>query len=162
MHSSFTALRREMPMNVRRRVDDFQMSDEVRADVAAFVRDRLDVPCDRIAAAVVLLGQAVVAYEIFTGKADEFYLPPWVTKGYVIKLKDDKGKSRYDFEFDDKDIPVVQQGSLVSVGDPLFRGNVINKIFYVDMSRLLLTLVFILISVMVTIAYKKRKREGRI
>jgi ribonucleoside-diphosphate reductase alpha chain len=42
-------------------------------------------------------------YEIFTGKADEFYLPPWVTKGYVIKLKDAKGKSRYDFEFDDKD-----------------------------------------------------------
>ncbi|MCM8557066.1 glutathione S-transferase family protein [Sphingomicrobium sediminis] len=33
MHSSFTALRREMPMNVRRRVDDFQMSDEVRADI---------------------------------------------------------------------------------------------------------------------------------
>jgi len=42
-------------------------------------------------------------YEIFTGKADEFYLPPWVTKGWVTKLKDAKGKSRYDFEFDDKD-----------------------------------------------------------
>ena len=42
-------------------------------------------------------------YEIFTGKSDEFYLPPWVTKGWVIKTKDSKGNNRYDFEFDDKD-----------------------------------------------------------
>ncbi|MCD4682765.1 MAG: adenosylcobalamin-dependent ribonucleoside-diphosphate reductase [Bacteroidales bacterium] len=42
-------------------------------------------------------------YEIFTGKADEFYLPPWVNEGWVIKTKDRKGKNRYDFEFVDKD-----------------------------------------------------------
>ncbi len=42
-------------------------------------------------------------YEIFTGKADEFYLPPWVNEGWVIKSKDKKGKNRYDFEFVDKD-----------------------------------------------------------
>ena len=41
-------------------------------------------------------------YEIFTGKADEFYLPPWVNNGWVIKTKDNKGNNRYDFEFDDK------------------------------------------------------------
>jgi ribonucleoside-diphosphate reductase alpha chain len=41
-------------------------------------------------------------YEIFTGKADEFYLPPWVNEGKVVKNKDDNGKSRYDFEFVDK------------------------------------------------------------
>ena len=42
-------------------------------------------------------------YEIFTGKADEFYLPPWVNKGWVVKNKDEKAESaRYDFTFADK------------------------------------------------------------
>ena len=42
-------------------------------------------------------------YEIFTGKADEFYLPPWVSKGWVVKNKDEKRESaRYDFIFADK------------------------------------------------------------
>ncbi|GAB4332207.1 MAG: adenosylcobalamin-dependent ribonucleoside-diphosphate reductase [Bacteroidales bacterium] len=41
-------------------------------------------------------------YEIFTGKADEFYLPPWVQRGWVVKTKDEHGKSRYDFQFTDK------------------------------------------------------------
>jgi ribonucleoside-diphosphate reductase alpha chain len=42
-------------------------------------------------------------YEIFTGKADEFYLPPYVNRGWVIKIKAEKGEpSRYDFQFEDK------------------------------------------------------------
>lgn len=42
-------------------------------------------------------------YEIFTGKADEFYLPQWVNKGWVIKNKPQKGEAaRYDFQFADK------------------------------------------------------------
>lgn len=42
-------------------------------------------------------------YEIFTGKSDDFWLPPQVRKGWVAKAKDSKGNSRYDFEFEDKD-----------------------------------------------------------
>ncbi|MBV6645049.1 MAG: adenosylcobalamin-dependent ribonucleoside-diphosphate reductase [Cyclobacteriaceae bacterium] len=43
-------------------------------------------------------------YEIFTGKAeDSFHLASWVTKGWVIKKRNAKGKSRYDFQFLDKD-----------------------------------------------------------
>lgn len=42
-------------------------------------------------------------YEIFTGKADGFYLPNWVDKGWVIKNRNDQGKSRYDFQFLDND-----------------------------------------------------------
>lgn len=41
-------------------------------------------------------------YEIFTGKAEEFYLPGWVSKGWVIKNRNEEGKSRYDFKFEDK------------------------------------------------------------
>ncbi|HOV10158.1 MAG TPA: ribonucleoside-diphosphate reductase, adenosylcobalamin-dependent, partial [Bacteroidales bacterium] len=41
-------------------------------------------------------------YEIFTGKADDFYLPPFVKKGWVIKNKIDDENSRYDFQYEDK------------------------------------------------------------
>lgn len=43
-------------------------------------------------------------YEIFTGKAeDAFVLPDWTSKGWIIKSKTDAGKSRYDFQYLDKD-----------------------------------------------------------
>lgn len=42
-------------------------------------------------------------YEIFTGKADGFFIPPFVTKGYVIKTKLENQSTRYDFQFEDKE-----------------------------------------------------------
>ena len=42
-------------------------------------------------------------YEIFTGKAESFLLPTWVEKGWVIRVKEDNKKARYDFQFLDKD-----------------------------------------------------------
>lgn len=42
-------------------------------------------------------------YEVFTGKAEGFFLPPWVTKGWVIRNKEGNEKARYDFQFLDKD-----------------------------------------------------------
>ncbi|MBK7310180.1 MAG: adenosylcobalamin-dependent ribonucleoside-diphosphate reductase [Sphingobacteriaceae bacterium] len=43
-------------------------------------------------------------YEIFTGKEeDAFVLPEWISKGWIIKSKTDGGKSRYDFQYLDKD-----------------------------------------------------------
>jgi len=41
-------------------------------------------------------------YEIFTGRADDFYLPKWVEGGWVIKQRQEDGHSRYDFRFQDK------------------------------------------------------------
>ncbi len=41
-------------------------------------------------------------YEIFTGKAEDLYLPPFVNKGWIIKSKTEDGISRYDFQFEDK------------------------------------------------------------
>ncbi|MCB2207200.1 MAG: adenosylcobalamin-dependent ribonucleoside-diphosphate reductase [Bacteroidetes bacterium] len=50
-------------------------------------------------------------YEIFTGKADDFYLPPWVEKGSVVKEKVKGEKSRYDFKFKDKQgYEIIVQG----------------------------------------------------
>ena len=43
-------------------------------------------------------------YEIFTGKADNFVLPKWVEKGYVIRVKEPgQEHARYDFQFLDQD-----------------------------------------------------------
>lgn len=43
-------------------------------------------------------------YEVFTGKMeDAFNLPLWVEKGWVIKNKSSDGKSRYDFQYLDRD-----------------------------------------------------------
>ena len=41
-------------------------------------------------------------YEVFTGKADDFYLPPWVEQGEVIRYKNEGDSARYDFQFSDK------------------------------------------------------------
>jgi len=41
-------------------------------------------------------------YEIFTGKADDFFLPPFIEHGWVIKTKIKGQPSRYDFQFEDK------------------------------------------------------------
>ncbi len=41
-------------------------------------------------------------YEIFTGKADDFFLPPWVENGWVIREKYKSDKARYDFQFEDR------------------------------------------------------------
>jgi ribonucleoside-diphosphate reductase alpha chain len=43
-------------------------------------------------------------YEIFTGIADEeiFPIPKSIVKGKIIKIKDEDGKTRYDFQFTDK------------------------------------------------------------
>jgi ribonucleoside-diphosphate reductase alpha chain len=43
-------------------------------------------------------------YEIFTGIADEeiFPIPKTIVKGKIIKIKDEDGKTRYDFQYTDK------------------------------------------------------------
>ncbi len=42
-------------------------------------------------------------YEIFTGKAEGFYLPPYVEEGWVLKNINENGEKRYDFRFKDLD-----------------------------------------------------------
>jgi len=53
-------------------------------------------------------------YEIFTGKAEGFFLPKWVKKGQVIKNKEkDKRRpaTQYDFHFEDQDgYKIIMEG----------------------------------------------------
>ncbi|MFH0894372.1 MAG: adenosylcobalamin-dependent ribonucleoside-diphosphate reductase [Bacteroidota bacterium] len=41
-------------------------------------------------------------YEVFTGKAEDFFLPNTVSKGWVIRHKEPEKTARYDFQFEDK------------------------------------------------------------
>ena len=43
-------------------------------------------------------------YEIFTGKLEEdaLYIPKRIKKGFLIKVKEEDGTKRYDFQYEDK------------------------------------------------------------
>jgi len=81
-----------------------------------------------------------------------------------VRVTDTAGtvKSSSVFEFKAKNQLSVKTGDKVMAGDVLYTGGVINKVFFVDISRFLLTLVFLLIGFTVYIAYRKRVRENRI
>ena len=50
-------------------------------------------------------------YEIFIGKAEDFFLPPYVEKGVIIKEKVKGETTRYDFSYTDKGgYEVIMQG----------------------------------------------------
>ena len=50
-------------------------------------------------------------YEIFLGKAEDFFLPPYVEKGVIIKEKVKGETTRYDFRYNDKaSYEVLMQG----------------------------------------------------
>jgi hypothetical protein len=56
---------------------------------------------------------------------------------------------------------LVKPGDEVNTGNTLFTGKVINRIFFIDMARLLLLSVFLMISGLVYYAWRKRIKEGR-
>jgi len=61
-------------------------------------------------------------YERVTGKADDFYLPTWVDKGLVIKVKkeSEKKETRYDFQYADKQGYKVTMEGLSRSFDQIF------------------------------------------
>jgi SNF family Na+-dependent transporter len=100
--------------------------------------------------------------------AGEFYSE---ATGTVSKI--DKGKHGYielsatldgqpqviaRYSISDDDEILVKEGDFVKTGTPLYKGRVINNIFFVDMSRLLLLLLFLGISYLVWLANRRNKK----
>ncbi len=80
----------------------------------------------------------------------------------VTKSINDTKSSKKAFEFKpSKHKVIVQPGQDVAVGEPLFTGKVINRVFYIDMARMLLVMTFLFISALVFYAYRRRKKERR-
>lgn len=87
--------------------DKKEENDEFRETKAPHRPERLDAEIVRfqndyekwIAVVGLLNGRP---YEIFTGHADDFWMPPWVQKGWIIKTRTCSDSSRYDFQFEDR------------------------------------------------------------
>jgi len=75
----------------------------------------------------------------------------------VLKIVSDNGKSS-DYTVKSGYDLMVKSGDVIRTGDPIFKGSIINKVFFVDMARILLICLFIAISIMVYYAYKRRLR----
>jgi hypothetical protein len=70
-------------------------------------------------------------------------------------------KENIAYQYKSKNQISVNLGDNVKVGDVLYTGNVVNNLFYIDMSRLLLLLVFSGVILMIHLAYKKNKKQRR-
>lgn len=79
-----------------------------------------------------------------------------------ISVTDSKSGSTRSYQVQKNCQIVVDKGTQVNAGDVLFKGKIVNNIFYQDVSRLLLTLTFISIAILIRIAYKKRLKTGDI
>jgi hypothetical protein len=71
----------------------------------------------------------------------------------------DKESNLHIFELDANDKPMVENGTEIKAGDVLYKGFVVNKIFWITASRLLLVAVFLLIAFLVWKSYKNQTRK---
>ena len=71
-------------------------------------------------------------------------------------------KTSVSYEYKKKNHLSVKIGDQVKTGDVLFTGKKVNKLFFIDISRMLLSSIFLLIGFTVFYAYRKRVRENRI
>ncbi len=96
-----------------------------------------------------------------TGVVDSLYV---LRQRNWIRVSDTAGGavSSAKFEYKAKNKLQVSLGDQVKTGDVLYTGGVTNKLFYIDISRFLLTTIFLLIGFTVYLAYRKRVRENRI
>ncbi len=69
--------------------------DRLEADIVRFQNDH-----EKWVAVVGILNGR--PYEIFTGVAEDFWIPSWVQKGWIVKSRPDGVSSRYDFQFQDR------------------------------------------------------------
>jgi NSS family neurotransmitter:Na+ symporter len=66
------------------------------------------------------------------------------------------------YTFEEGEQLIVEEGAAVTAGTPIAQGDFINNIFYIDMSRILLVLLFVFLSVLVHRATNQRRLSGRI
>lgn len=60
-------------------------------------------------------------YEIFLGKADDFFIPPFVESGWIIRERNEENNmSRYDFQYEDKQGYKTTMQGLSRSGDKEF------------------------------------------
>ncbi len=74
----------------------------------------------------------------------------------INKIVNDQNNINW-VKIESKDQLLVDVGDKINIGDPLYKGNIINNIFYIDLSRILLLMTFLAFCIMVYFAAKKHK-----
>ncbi|MFH2143523.1 MAG: sodium-dependent transporter [Bacteroidota bacterium] len=97
-------------------------------------------------------------YSESDGKIDSIY-SIGDKRNIVISSIDDK-ISVITCDLDDN--PEVIAGQMIKTGDVLYKGSVTNRIFFLDLGRALLLLLFFIIMGLILVAYRKGKRENRL
>ncbi|MCD6111652.1 MAG: sodium-dependent transporter [Bacteroidales bacterium] len=77
----------------------------------------------------------------------------------ISYLSDKNKKENALYKYKNHNVLNVKIGDKVKYGDVLYSGKVVNNIFYIDMSRLLLLLIFLGVIFMIYNAYRKNKSE---
>ncbi|HNX44597.1 MAG TPA: sodium-dependent transporter [Bacteroidales bacterium] len=93
------------------------------------------------------------------GQVDSVYV---LNGSKYICVTDTAGgiKTPLRYKIMDRDIPAVHCGDFLHTGDVLYTGSVVNRVFYIDLARILLLSVFVVIGVLVYMAFRKRKKSG--
>ncbi|MBN1337790.1 MAG: hypothetical protein JXA03_00625, partial [Bacteroidales bacterium] len=97
-------------------------------------------------------------YAEIAGVVDSIYVKD---KRNFLRIAGENGQSST-IRYDHNDRLVVETGSIVSPGDTIYTGKVVNRVFYIDFARMLLLTVFLVNVGFVYVAYRRRKKEGTI
>ncbi|RLD59943.1 MAG: sodium:calcium symporter [Bacteroidetes bacterium] len=97
-------------------------------------------------------------YAEHDGEVDSIYI--YHNQNFIRTSHFNNNEKKYiTYQYNDKNKLTVNIGDKVKVGDVLYTGKIINNLFYVDMSRLLLLLIFTGVLVMIHLAYKKNNKK---
>lgn len=78
---------------------------------------------------------------------------------HIILTGFDQAQPTYTYTKSAHDKPLVAVGDNIKKGDHLFQGSYINPIFYLDLARLMLLVLYLFICVLVYKAYQNRKKR---
>lgn len=99
--------------------------------------------------------------DTYFSENDGYYVGKETIRGkdFVI-INDDINKSNNAKKYEIKEGYQLQliEGQFVKKGDPIFKGTVINDVFFIDLSRILLLLTFFVFCILVYLAAKKHKK----
>ncbi|MBX7095424.1 MAG: sodium-dependent transporter [Flavobacteriales bacterium] len=131
-------------------------ADEFQTEVGGTVSEVTTI--DSLKKHVVAISDSV-AYVMVDGKEKKFKGSEAEKSKQMLFYKLEPVKT---YEFDIDKTVMVKVGQAIVPGTAIASGGFVNNIFYTDMARLLLLIVFGGICVLVYVAYKKRLKEGTI
>jgi neurotransmitter:Na+ symporter, NSS family len=96
-------------------------------------------------------------YAEFEGVVDSIYK---VGQKTIMQVSSPDQSRTETYVLGNKNEPAVKTGDQVVAGDILYTGNVVNRILYTDLARLLLLMLFLFSTVLVYVAARKRKKQA--